>query len=212
MLQNLNLISEFFCLLIAIYVVVKQKNSFLFAFAVYMASIFFVETIEHFILNIKTNWLTNLKVLYIFSFSAFVMKFLFTLTVLKRLLYILFIAYAMFWLLMITKFSNIETWDKHLINISFLVQIVFSLGYFYQSLIIINQQQANHHFGLWFCAGLIIFNTAMLLNFTVIKYVLYNKVYFHGLLISSLIAKLLCVILYGCFSIALLLWKPNINK
>jgi hypothetical protein len=212
-----NIYSELISLLCALICFSRLKNSFMQWLVPFLAVTLFVELYSHAAyangkptLHIYTTFDTITIVFYTFFFTKFAIKnSLKKVFITTTVVHVLFtIAYYSFYTVLKPKLP-----DYYLFVISGTQMVLFACLLFYQYLKTDELDNIpNHKSGLWLASGIIIFYSGVTLVLSLLYYILENNLKIGGEYLYNFVPRYLSIILYGCISISMLVWKRPLQK
>ena len=210
MLENLNHISEFLCLLISFFLSIKHKNSFYFMFTIYLLFITAIELTAHYYFYSQNYFLYNISVLIFTTFnSKMILDYSLNNKYKKIIKYLAFL-YVVYWLFVNVILLKINVTLKPSLIVGLNLLIIFGLLYLYDYLY--NTLTGSTKFekaGIWFSSGIVLFCSGTSLCFSFLEYSAGMKILFLNMPVHNTFPKILSLVLYSCTSISLYLWQPK---
>jgi hypothetical protein len=207
-MANYNLITEFLCLLVALYAFKKHPHSFWWLFIPFLAFTFLVELLASYAWTQNNNWLYNLYVLVQFSFFSFFFYRVTAHPLLRRLIGVgvgLFFGYALY------EYSFRRPFDVFnllLFTIDCFFTVVFAI--FFLLYCIGENSVSRISFqipALWITIGVVIFFSITSIVFNAYEFIRSHNWKLWGLYLDNIVPQVLSLIMYSCFAYAFLQWK-----
>lgn len=199
---------EFLTFCIALYRYKRLKNSYMFWFIPFLGLTFLSEVSSDFIYktyNLSTYWIFNFLIPITTIFYGFIFYCLIRDKRLKTPLTLMGILYLLtnfYWSITSLSFSI------PIVLLASVILVFLSCYYFYRCLLDeVNLSAFYVKSGLWFAAGVLIFYSGISIVFSLVDYIRDHHLTLNGLPLYQFVPRVLSIILYGCFSVAFLLWR-----
>ncbi|MES2829500.1 MAG: hypothetical protein V4687_15170 [Bacteroidota bacterium] len=200
---------EFLSLMVATFCIIKVRNSFLVLFIPYLFIVLGVELYSKYMYvtyQTSTVWLYSALTLLSQLFYSFLFYKYAEVTRHKQAIVILTgttaIGTIVYYILTSFAFNN------YAVVVGGIAQVVLACLHFYYYLQNDNYVKENHYSsGLFIAGGILIFYSGISICLSLYNYILLNKLAIFDTPLYNFIPRYLSVILYGCISIALLIWK-----
>jgi hypothetical protein len=182
----------------------------------FLIIITFVEVFDsylYYIKKVETISIANCQNLFILLFNAFIFYHLIESKTIRKFIIFSITLFGSVWF-----YINVVLWQLNKFNPLFfdgaaIIQLIFALLFFYHYLSADTEKTNNNYLsGLWISTGILIFNAGVAICFSLFNFIYENNLTLFGKRLYNIIPQLLCIVLYSCISIALLLWKPTTIK
>lgn len=199
---------EILAFIVALICYSKLKASYMVYFIPFLLFTIICEVGSDFIYSnyqIKTEWIYNIlnpvtTLFYGYIFCSLIRN--------RKLKSVFFWGALLYIVINIYVLSQIEGFSILLILLSSIILVTLSCYYFYRCLLDDVDLTAFYiKSGLWFAAGILIFYSGISIVFALVDYIRAHHLTMFGVSLYKFVPRTLSIILYGCFSIAFLLWR-----
>ena len=211
-MTNYNIITEFLCLLVALYVFKGHRSSFWWLFIPFLFFTFLVEVLAMYAWR-DNNWLYNLYVLAQFSFFSF---FFYRVTghrLLRRLILVsalIFLGYALFEYSFRRSFA---VFNLLLFTLDCFFMVLFAIFFLLYCIGENNVSNISFQFPpLWITIGVVIFFSIASIVFNAYQFIRSHNLKLGGIYLDNIAPQILSLIMYSCFAYAFLQWKKLLTK
>lgn len=203
--------SEFLCLLCALFLYKRLRNSFMIAFIPFLAIVLSAELASNYLFythGVRTIWLFNILAAVITLFYAYIFLRFSNSQKHRMFLKWICVGFVIAWGCYYLIWRDINTFNNYFFSLNSLLQLLFSCLFFYQYL---NSEDTDFHIrykaGLWIAAGVLIFNCGSALVFVLYDYIRANELKIGKWPLYNFIPRYLSILLYSCITVSFFTWK-----
>lgn len=212
-MNNINIITEFLSLVIAILNYRWLRNSFWWLFIPFLGATLVIETLASFVWTHANGWLYNIYVLLQFPFTSFFFYRVTGINKLKTTIKLTAFAFLLFCIYMYLFQSSFIEFNLWIFTLDCFLTVLYAIFFLFYC---INENDitkiAAQRPALSVTIGIVIFFSIVSILFNTYKFIRANELKLFGIYLDNIVPQLLSIIMYGCFSYAFIVWKQTPAK
>jgi len=210
---NIDALFEFISVVAALRALPYTKSSYLRWFPAFLVFIFLSETLGKFIpIGFHASYLNFIVQ------SAFYGNLFYALTASKKMRIFITIISVSFIISYLYCYFFVDLTRQYMYGFAKVTMafdfflIFFGMLYLYQQVIDENNVPFLTSPAVWISLGVVIFFSGFSMALALYRYIIHMDLRLFGWRLYNLIPRLLCIVLYSCFSVALILFRRNAKK